>query len=104
MNDTVYTHITFYIIIDGDTALHNTASAINPSIKEYKTTLNEAYDTIGSVIHPNIAYESIKTGRGTIGGIQANVAYESVRANAPYDVVQVNPTEPTERICDTINK
>ena len=100
MNDTVYTHITFYIIIDGDTALHNTASAINPSIKEYKTTLNEAYDTTGSVTHPNIAYEPIKTGRGTIEGIQANVAYESVA----YDVVQVNPTEPTERIYDTINK
>ena len=97
----LYTHA--YHLLYGDTALHHTASAINPIIKEYKTTLNEAYDTTGSVTHHNIAYESIKTGRGTIGGIQANVAYESVRANAAYDVVQVAPTEPTERIYDTIN-
>ncbi|XP_019857841.1 PREDICTED: uncharacterized protein LOC109586109 [Amphimedon queenslandica] len=86
----------------GDTALYHTASAINPMIKEYNATLNEAYDTIGGVTHPNMAYETIKaTGRGTTaGGIQANVAYESIRANS----VQVAPTEPTERMYDTINK
>ena len=86
-------YLIYFIIIDGET-IDYTASAINLNIKEYNTTLNEAYDTIGSVTHP--------TGRGTTGGLQVNVAYESISSISAYDVVQV-VTEPTERIYDIIN-
>uniref|UniRef100_A0A1X7TQI3 Uncharacterized protein n=1 Tax=Amphimedon queenslandica TaxID=400682 RepID=A0A1X7TQI3_AMPQE len=105
INNTKTTKFTFNI--NDNTVVHHTASVINPMIKEYNTTLNEANDTIGSVTHPNIAYETIKaTGRGTTaGGIQANVAYENIiRGNSVYDIVQEAPTEPTERMYDTINK